>query len=190
MAEKLSRQTGHCRAADGGLLTIMVWLLLELLELLVLEEVMVEEVAAKGEGIYLQIWGEKSKAATAMVGLGKSVRSMVLSSGGEFVRSMVLIVGWMVLSVREESWTSSSIIYYEGKSFGALLTLLLLTCGTVTGAVTGAGLVTNQALTVRPELPGVSRPPRRGRERLIGRWEDGVITRAGAGGETWTWELA
>ena len=101
MAEKLSRQTGHSRASDGG----------QLLELL--EEVMVEKVPARGEGIYLyqRFLQIRSKVAgAAMVGEGESVRSMVTSSLGG-----------------DESWTwgellarVSSIIYYEGKSFGAL----------------------------------------------------------------------
>lgn len=120
MAEKLSRQTGHCRAADGGLLTNMVWQLLELL-VLGLEEVMVEEVAARGEGIYLYQRFLQIRSKAAMVGEGESVRSMVLSS----------LEG-------DESWT-----------WGELLAGV--SCGSVTGAGLGTDWEVGTSLPRRRE---------------------------------------
>ena len=62
MAEKLSRQTGHCRTGDGGLLAIMAWQLEHILEEMV-DDLVVEVVEAAG--------------TLLVVGMGESVRSMV-----------------------------------------------------------------------------------------------------------------
>ena len=60
MAEKLSRQTGHCRTGEGGLMEFMAWQLEHILEELVLEVLELMEVAG-----------------TLVVVGGESVRSMV-----------------------------------------------------------------------------------------------------------------
>ena len=64
MAEKLSRQTGHCRTGEGGLMEFMAWQLEHILE--ELEEVVVEVAV---------------EVAVALVEeeelVGESVRSMV-----------------------------------------------------------------------------------------------------------------
>lgn len=59
MAEKLSRQTGHCRAGDGGFPAIVAWQLEH-----ILEEMVVEVMEAAG-------------TLLVVVVVGESVRSMV-----------------------------------------------------------------------------------------------------------------